>query len=116
MRHMAGKLLVIALAVSLLATLPMQIEGLSREDICHNCQRVLGFVHDHYKTQTTRKSIQHKIRHLCNRYFDYRQHCIRYILRRVDDISEDLMRHAREQSHAEYKPRECCTKIGECAN
>ena len=97
MRHLVGKLLTIAMAASLLASLPIKVsgrgvasvsynlfqtEGLSREDICHNCQRVLGFVYDHYKHQTTKKSIQHKIRHLCNRYFDVRSQ---------DHLSVDLL-------------------------
>jgi hypothetical protein len=86
--------------------------GMTPDEGCEHCQRVMYFAFKHYaNSQSTKRGLRHRFKHLCRRYPKYRPHCLTTIVAKSDNIRDD-MESALKAGH--FKPLKTCQWLKEC--
>uniref|UniRef100_A0A1I8BCA7 Saposin B-type domain-containing protein n=1 Tax=Meloidogyne hapla TaxID=6305 RepID=A0A1I8BCA7_MELHA len=100
------------------------VNALLPSQICDNCQKVIFFAFQHYRQSSTKRQLKHWIKHLCNRYFEYRRRChsklehnFRDIWSDIESVLDTSQRQRLRHYHGvdtKFKPYKTCEKLKEC--
>ena len=83
------------------------------------------YAFQYYRYTTTKRLLRHRIKHLCNRYFEvtvynhnpllvklkYRRHCLVLLVHKVEDIWSDMERALDDGESHQFKPFKTCEKL-----
>nr|CAD2179983.1 unnamed protein product [Meloidogyne enterolobii] len=100
------------------------VDALPPSEICDNCQKVIFYAFQHYRQSSTKRLLKHWIKHLCNRYFEYRRRCHSKLVHNFREIWSDMesildtsqrqrLRHYNGVD-TKFKPYKTCEKLKEC--
>lgn len=91
---------------------PPRIYAISTDQACEFCQSVLTHVYYTYLQQSTRKLVNHRIKHNCKRYAVYKRRCILTLRPKGNLIFENM----RASAMGEYRAYKTCVLLKECSS